>query len=112
MRRAQLLPRRSSRPEATYFIGGIGIGVPPMPNTFIGGIGIGVPPMPATLARIETLLNTTNNASNNAREKFFMDSHPIRFSIATATWARAYAINYWKSIYFFTLLLRYNFGQA
>jgi hypothetical protein len=45
--------------------------------------------MPATLARIETLLNTTNNASKNARRKFFMDSPPIKLHITKANWARA-----------------------
>jgi hypothetical protein len=77
--------------EATYCFGGGGIGVPPIPTatTLFGGLGIGVPPMPATLARIETLLNTTNNASKNARKKFFMGSPPIKLFVTKANWARA-----------------------
>lgn len=50
------------------FVGGNGIGETPMPITFVGGSGIGDTPIPATLCRTETLPNTTNNASNNARK--------------------------------------------
>lgn len=49
-------------------LGGIGAGVVPIPIANLGGIGAGVVPIPATLLRIVTLLNTTNNASINAKK--------------------------------------------
>jgi hypothetical protein len=49
-------------------VGGSGMGDPPMPNACVGGSGMGDPPMPATLRRIVTLLNTTNNARTNDKK--------------------------------------------
>jgi hypothetical protein len=49
-------------------MGGMGAGVVPIPKAVMGGMGAGVVPIPTTLRRTETLLNTTNNASKNARK--------------------------------------------
>jgi len=55
-------------PMPNAFIGGIGIGLLPMPNVFIGGIGIGLLPMPATLFFNETLASTTSTANANPKK--------------------------------------------
>ena len=50
--------------------GGMGAGLVPIP-TVNGGMGAGLVPIPATLRRTVTVVNTTNNASKNARLNFF-----------------------------------------
>ena len=88
-------------PIATFPIGGSGAGLVPIPDLPIGGKGAGLVPIatvpiggsgaglvpiaiipsgaghvvtPETLLRIVTVVNTTNNASKNARLKFFTTS--------------------------------------
>ena len=61
-------------PIPTVLMGGIGIGLPPIPTVLMGGIGIGLPPIPDTLRRTDTLLKTTNKAKANAKEFFFTTS--------------------------------------
>jgi hypothetical protein len=100
--------------EATYFIGGIGMGVVPIAApiggigigvvpipTVIGGIGIGVVPIPTTFFRIVTLPSTTNNASKNAKKKFFTAF--LHLVNKMAVWRQAYSITYSKSTRFYTL---------
>ena len=55
-------------PIPSAFIGGMGIGLVPMPKVFIGGMGIGLVPMPATLFFNETLASTTNTANTNPKK--------------------------------------------
>jgi len=57
-----------SQPEATYCIGGNGAGAVPIATLVMGGSGAGAVPIPTTLLRSETPLNTTNNASKNAKK--------------------------------------------
>lgn len=73
-------------PIPTACGGGSGIGVVPMPTVVGGGRGIGVVPMPRTLCRIDTLPNTTSNASTNAKIVFLMDFPPENIASTKAVW--------------------------
>jgi hypothetical protein len=73
-------------PIPTACGGGSGMGVVPMPTVVGGGRGMGVVPIPKTLCRIDTLPNTTSNASTNAKIVFFMDFPPEKIARTMAIW--------------------------
>jgi hypothetical protein len=58
-------------PIPTVPSGGNGAGLVPIPTIASGGSGAGLVPIPATVFLTVTLVNITNNASKNARLKFF-----------------------------------------
>jgi len=72
-------------PIPTVLIGGMGAGLVPIP-TVMGGMGAGLVPIPAALRRTVTVVNTTNNASNNARLKFFTTFLP---EVKMTIWAES-----------------------